>query len=339
MAASAAASAKPAASAGASASAKPAAAWRNGSAAAKPAASGTAPLRVAYSAATASQSASWIAQDEGFWTKYGFTADVRSIKLAPLAITALLAGAIDVAQAGGDGLIAAKLKGSPVVEIASLKNALTGALMARPGVDKLDQVKKISVSRIGSNTHYLAVQALKRNNIDPKTVTFIQSGSGANDVAALSTGQVDAAAAVPPDDLAAQHQGAHQLLDMTALKIPYPATTLVVTQDTLKNKPDVVRRVLQAYGEAMHTYFSNPARAQEIIGKWTKLDDKEAIQDAYNSEKQVLEPELTPRPEAVQAYLDDAATTDPEAKNLRPEQLIDATILNQLVQAGFFKGL
>ncbi|MFI5268080.1 MAG: ABC transporter substrate-binding protein [Chloroflexota bacterium] len=158
-------------------------------------------------------------------------------------------------------------------------------------------------------------------------------------MAALSTGQVDAASTVPPDDLAAEHQGAHLLLNMTALKIPYPASAIMTTQATLQKRPDALRRLLQALGAGINIYFTNPERTQAIIGKWAKLDDKTAIQDAYDSEKQVLERQLTPRPEALTALLADAATSEPAAKDLKPEQLIDSHLLDDLVSSGFFKSL
>ncbi|HLG69553.1 MAG TPA: ABC transporter substrate-binding protein [Chloroflexota bacterium] len=330
---------KPAASASASGPASAGAG--SASAAAKPAAGGDkANLVISYSAPTASQSAPWIAADEGFYDKYGLgKVEVKPIFSGPLGVTALIGGDVDIAVAGGDAIVAARVKGSPVVEIGSFKNYLTGGLVARQGIDKLDQAKKIAVSRIGSNTHYMAVQALTRNGIDPKTVTFIQTGSGANNVAALSTGQVDAASTVPPEELEAEHQGGHLLLNMTALKIGYPAAGIVVTQATLQKKPDAIKRALEAFGAGMHVFFNNPDRAQAIIAKWAKIDDKEALQDGYNSEKQVLEQELTPRPEALAALLTEAAATEPAAKDMKPEQLIDDTILKALVNDGFFKSL
>lgn len=297
-------------------------------------------LIISYSAATTSQSTPWIAQDEGFYDKYGLgKVEVKSIFSGPLAVTALIGGDVDIAIGGGDALVSARVKGSPVVEIGSFKNYLTGGLVARPGIDRLDQAKKIAVSRIGSNTHYLAVQALKRNGLDPSGVTFIQTGSGANNVAALSSGQVDAASTVPPEELEAEHQGGHLLLNMTALKIPYPAAGILVTQATLQKKPDAVKRALQSFGAGMHVYFTNPERAQAVVAKWAQIEDKAALQDGYDSEKQVLEQELTPRPEALAALLADAAVSEPAAKDMKPEQLIDSRILDGLSTSGFFKNL
>jgi NitT/TauT family transport system substrate-binding protein len=319
----------PAASAPAGASASAA-----GSAAAKP------NMTISYSAATTSQSAAWIAADEGFYDKYGLgKVEVKPIFSGPLAVTALIGGDVDIAVGGGDALVSARVKGSPVVEIASFKNYLTGGLVARPGIDRLDQAKKIAVSRIGSNTHYLAVQALKRSGIDPASVTFIQTGSGANNVAALSTGQVDAASTVPPEELEAEHQGGHLLLNMTALKIAYPAAGILVTESTLQKKADAMKRVLQAFGAGMHVYFINPDRTQAIVAKWAKISDQEALQDGYQSEKQVLEEQLTPRPEALAALLADAANSEPAAKDMKPEQLIDSKLLDELTASGFFTSL
>ena len=52
-----------------------------------------------------------------------------------------------------------------------------------------------------------------------------------------------------------------------------------------------------------------------------------------------MERELTPRLEAISALLEDQAQTEPEAKNFKPEQMVDGRIQKELVDSGFFKNL
>ncbi|GEM_PF-7086223 len=325
-----------AAAAPASALARPAAA----SGAASPVAKqGAAPsLNLSFSATTASQSPAAIAQELGLYQKYGLgKTELKFIASGSLSVTALLSGDIDAQITGGDAIVGARVKGSPGIMIGAFKNNLTGTIMARPGIDSMKQVKTMGTSRIGSNTHYMALQVLKREGLDPKGVTFVQTGSNANNVAALTTGQIDAAGMVPPDDLTAKAQGAHAIVDVTAMKIPYPAATIATTETKLNQNPQAMRSLMQALAAAMKIYFDEPNTAIPIIKKMTQLEDNATVQAAYDSEKKVMERELTPRLEAIQALLEEQAQTEPAAKNFKPEQMVDDRIQKELVASGFFK--
>ncbi len=325
------------ATASASVSVKPSA---GGSAAAQPAASAGQALNLSFSATTASQSPAHIAQELGLYQKYGLgKTDLKFIASGSLSVTALLSGDIDAQITGGDAIVGARVKGSPGIMLGAFKNNLTGTIMAKPGIDSMKQVKTMGTSRIGSNTHYMGLQVLKREGLDPKAVTFVQAGSNANVVAALSTGQIDAAGMVPPDDLTAKSQGSHAIVDVTALKIAYPAATVATTETTLQKKPEAMRSLMQALGAGMKVYFDDPNTALPIIKKMTQLEDSATLQAAYDSEKKVMERELTPRLEAIAALLEDQAETEPAAKNFKPEQIVDGRIQKELVDSGFFKNL
>jgi ABC-type nitrate/sulfonate/bicarbonate transport system substrate-binding protein len=54
------------------------------------------------------------------------------------------------------------------------------------------------MTRLGSNSHYFVVQALRRNGIEPADVHFIQTGGQVENLAALLNGAVDAATMTGP---------------------------------------------------------------------------------------------------------------------------------------------
>ena len=105
---------------------------------------------------------------------------------------------------GGVGVVNAFVSGaSDLVFIGSFKNIMTQSILAKPEVTKLQDLKgkKIGVTRIGSNTHYFSVQALRRAGMSPeKDVTFIQTGGDMETLGALFSGTIDAASMLPPTD-------------------------------------------------------------------------------------------------------------------------------------------
>ncbi|MGE5853490.1 MAG: hypothetical protein ACM35E_10190, partial [Deltaproteobacteria bacterium] len=57
------------------------------------------------------------------------------------------------------------------------------------------------------------------------------------------------------------------------------------------------------------------------------------------AEIKVLEPRLVIKPEALQATLDELAQTDPRAKKIKPQELIDTRYLDEMEKTGFFDQL
>src|SRR5215467_5489151 len=94
------------------------------------------------------------------------------------ATAAILGGNVEIGLLGGVGVVNAFVScASDLVFIGSFKNIMTQSILAKPEVSKLQDLrgKKIGVTRIGSNTHYFSVQALRRAGMSPeKDITFIQ---------------------------------------------------------------------------------------------------------------------------------------------------------------------
>jgi hypothetical protein len=63
------------------------------------------------------------------------------------------------------------------------------------------------------------------------------------------------------------------------------------------------------------------------------------LDSAYNAEIKVLEPRLVIKNEALQAILDEVAQTDPRAKKVKPQELIDSRYLDEMEKSGFFDQL
>jgi len=83
-----------------------------------------------------------------------------------------------------------------------------------------------------------------------------------------------------------------------------------------------------------HAYSRNPG---EI-----RLDPEDANRirsAAYTAELKVLEPRFEIKPIAIQATLDEIAKTDPRAKQIKAQQLIDRRFLEEMEKDGTFARL
>jgi ABC-type nitrate/sulfonate/bicarbonate transport system substrate-binding protein len=184
-----------------------------------------------HSAQVTSQSMPWIAQEAGLFKKHDLDFQLIFISSSGVATAATLGGDAEIALTGGIGNLRAYVQGaSDIVFIGGVKNILTHSLMGKPDIKRPEDLKgkRVGVGRIGSNTHYFVIQALRRYGMDAnKDIQPIQTGGGPETLAALVSGGLDAAAMTAPADVRAVAQGYRFVINGPELRIPYAATSFV----------------------------------------------------------------------------------------------------------------
>ena len=300
-------------------------------------------LGVLYSALSVSYSMPWIARESGLFRKYNLDVDLVYIPSSGVANAALLGGDVEVALAGGIGTVRAYVQGATdLVFIGGFKNALTHSIVAKPEIKTTAELKgkKIGVTRIGSNSHYFAVQALRRAGLDAsRDVTIIQSGGEPEIVVALINGSLDAASITTPSDNRAIAQGFHYLLYGPDLKIPYAAANITTRRATIAKRPQVLKEFMEAMAEAAKLLHTNKEFSYKVLAKYLGISDMKILDAAYGAEIKVLERRLEIKPEGLQAILDDVVKTEPRAKTIKPQDMVDRRYLDDLEKNGFFDKL
>lgn len=288
------------------------------------------PLVVSYSALVASQSIPWIAQETGLFEKHGLQVELTYISSSSQSTAALLSGDVDASIIGGIGIMNAVIQGGDVRLIGATKNQLAGRIMARPEIKTIEDLrgKTIGVSRKGSNTEYMAIQALKRAGLEPgKDVTFVYTGGEPETIAALANGGVQASSSVPPNDKKAEEVGAHELIDVTKVGVKYPATTVAASGKTIQEKPEALKRLMAALREAVQVYKNDPETTLRIIAEYTKTENPETLRDGYEIEREIMAEDLRVDPEAIAAALEQIAAETPAAKDRKYEDFVDTRFL------------
>ncbi len=296
-----------------------------------------------HSARVMSQSLPWIAQEAGLFKKYNLDFPLVYIASSPAVTAAMLGGDAEIALTGGEGMIRAYVQGATdFVFIGGVKNVLTHSILAKREIKKPEDLKgrKIGINRIGSNPHYLAVQALRQKGLDPaKDVQFIQSGGAPETLAALASGALEAASLTAPMDTRALALGFHYVIYGPDLRIPYAATTFVTLRPVIAKRSPILGRFLRAMAEAAKIQHTDREFTYKVVGKQLRLTDRKILDAAYNGEIKVLEPRLDLKAEAFQAILDEISKVDARAKKVRAEDLIDRRYLEELEKSGFLDNL
>jgi NitT/TauT family transport system substrate-binding protein len=293
-----------------------------------------------HSSRVMSQSMPWMAQEAGLFKKYNIDHELVFIASSGIVTAALLGGDADMTVTGGIGNVIAYVRGSTdVAFIGGVKNTMTQTLVAGGNIKKPEDLKgkRIGVSRIGGNSHYFTIQALRRYNMEPnRDFSFLQTGGDPETLAALLSGGIEVANLTPPTDSQAIARGYHYVVYGPDLKIPYAATAFVTKRSLLTKRGQVVGQYMRAMAETARIMHTDKEFVYKVLGKYLRITDRKVLDSAYNAEIKVLEPRLVIKNEALQAILDEVAQTDPRAKKVKPQELIDNRYLDEMEKSGFF---
>jgi NitT/TauT family transport system substrate-binding protein len=299
-------------------------------------------LNFIYTARVMSQSYPYIAQEAGLFKKYDLDVPVVFVTPGAPAVAAILSGDSEVAQIGAASITRPFVQGNKdPVFIAGVKSMLTHSIIAKPDIKRPEQLKgkKIGVSRIGSNPHYFAVQALRHYGIDSREVSYIQTGGAPETLAALVAQAIDAAVLTVPTDAQALKLGYHYVIYGPDLKIAYAATGINTRRSIIAKRGPVIGRFVRAMAEAAKIMHTDKEFTFKVLEKYLRVDDRKLLEASYNIEIKALEPRLAIKLEGIQSTLDEIAPTEPRAKMVKPQEMVDTRYLDEMEKSGFFEQL
>jgi NitT/TauT family transport system substrate-binding protein len=295
-------------------------------------------LKTSYSALTANMAAYWLAKDSKIFEKHGLNVDVVLIESGVTTVQALTASETQIAMGGGTVAVSSNLAGSDIVSIASIESRLPYALLSQKDIKTIDQLKgkRLAISRFGSASDLAARLILQRYGlVADKDVTILQTGGTSTRLSALHKRSVDATILTPEFFTLAKKAGFTILADPTQYEIPFPQLEVITSRAFIKSNADVATRYLRAIIEGIYAVKNNPEPSIRALGKYLKIDDREALEEVYRLYREIYPQIPHPSPAAIQTQLTWMAERDPRAKAAKPEQFIDGTILREIEKSGF----
>jgi NitT/TauT family transport system substrate-binding protein len=300
-------------------------------------------LNTAYISTTpGSSSVLWVAKDAKIFDKYGIDATVIFISGSVRGIQSILAGEILIGEGGGPGLASARLAGGDVVAIAGNVNVLPYYLVAQPSIKKAEDLRgKIGGNHIAGTTAEFALKVgLKKIGIDPlKDVNLRVIGGSIERMVALQKGIVNFTVVTEAGKAMAEKLGYPTVVDMVALKIPFPQNGIFTSTKLIRDNSDFVRRYMRAYVEAIHYYKTHKEDTTRIMRKYSRVDDKNFLDDAWEWHTRFMPDAPYPPAEGYQLVLQDMAEKNPKAAQANVKDYIDARFVKELDDSGFIKNL
>lgn len=297
-------------------------------------------INMIYTARVMSQAYPWFAHEAGLFKKYDLEVPMVFVTPGAPAVAAILAGDSEVAITGAAAITRPVVQGNkePVI-IGGIKSLLTHSIIAKPDIKRPEQLKgkRIGVSRIGSNPHYFAVQALRHYGIDSREVSYIQAGGAPETLAVLVAQGIDAAVLTVPTDAQALKLGYHYVIYGPDLGIAYAATTVTTRRSIIAKRAPVIGRFMRALAEGAKIMHTDREFMYKVMAKYLRVDDRKLLEASYNVESKALEPRLAIKLEGIQSTLDEIAPTEPRAKSVRPQEMVDTRYLDEMEKSGFFE--
>jgi ABC-type nitrate/sulfonate/bicarbonate transport system substrate-binding protein len=300
-------------------------------------------VRMAFTSLSAVMMPPWLARDAGIFNKHGLDVEVIATPTGVEGMNALIAGEVQFLQISGGTTASAALGGADVMIVGTTLDTLVQNLMARPEIEKPEQLrgKSLGITRFGTSIDVGARIALRHFGLVPdKDVAVVQVGGMESMVPALQANRIQAGILSYPAISQAKKLGHHVLLDVASLGVPYAFTGMTTRARIIREDPDLVRRYMMAQVEAIARAKRDRSLAMAVMGKYLRTTQPALLSDAYeiDVQKYMLKVPLTTA-EAVKSVLDDLAARIPKAKGADPRRFFDDSFVRQMQSNGFIDAL
>jgi ABC-type nitrate/sulfonate/bicarbonate transport system substrate-binding protein len=216
----------------------------------------------------------YIAQDRGFFHQERLLADVVQVR-GNIGVTALLSGDAQAINNVGTIIRAMERAELPAKVVSqSLKKNLFW-LVTKPDVKSLGDLKGkvFGTTTLGGSQHLAAVRLLQKAGLDPdKDITVIVGGDVPSQLQSLLAGAIHLAALSPPTVILARDKFKLKIHGSTLDDLPNLQNGLAFSEKTLREKRDLVKRILRARSRAHRYFWENERGTAEVLANYLKVE-------------------------------------------------------------------
>ncbi|HZU06240.1 MAG TPA: ABC transporter substrate-binding protein [Chloroflexota bacterium] len=293
-------------------------------------------LRVGFANVAVAHAPLYVALESGAFVRQGLDVELINVGAATASQAALVAGDVLVAGLGGSSTITAMLAGADLTIVASLFDTAPYQVLSTPDITAIADLrgKTIGINRFGGSADFVVRYLLRQAGVDPeREVVLLQVGAQPERVAALRNGAIQATLVDPPFQILADRESLRIIADTAELDLAYPHDVLAVNREWLRTRRDQARRVLQAVVDGARLFKSDRELGMRALQRWLKLDDPALLADTYayfTRFTRAMPDRLLPSEEGLQLVIEEVAAQRPEARALRPADLVDSSLVAEI---------
>jgi NitT/TauT family transport system substrate-binding protein len=304
-------------------------------------------IRIGLSSISATNGSVYVAEEKGFFKKYG--ADVEVVVIGgggARTVSSLMAGDIQFSVGGGEGSIRSQLKGVETVIVASTFSKGLQRIYARPEIKTYQELKgkRIAITQFGSAGHIALLLMMKKWNMRADQVQIVTLGSSPAMLIGLDKGSADAAVLTIPTFFLADEKGYRTIGDAANMDIAYLQNTLESTRSFLRNR-DRALRFMKGYVEGIAYFKKNRRESIDVMRKKLRIQseqerDSKYLELSYNLLAATFYNEVPyPSLRGVQTILDKIGEEEPKVKERDAKSFVDESFVKELDDSGFIKAL
>jgi len=288
----------------------------------------------------------WVAEDQGFFAKYGIDPEVIYMRGGPTLLSGMLSGDIQIGWTAS-GLLAPVAEGADFVIVAGFNNRVTDELIVRPGIKRPEDLrgKRFGVQSIGGGGWMGAMLGLEYLGLEPRRDDIRVLVVGDNTVRgqALESGSIDATVLDGVFSRKVKTKGFVTLADFSQANIPIMNHLIAVKKSYLQRQPEVVENVSRALIEGLAFTWSPRSKSAVLKSVMRRLRVTETSFAEYGYQDLLtrggLEKKPYPSVEGLRNVQRLMQSTNPRVGEVKLEEIIDRSVVRRLDESGFIDRL
>lgn len=132
------------------------------------------------------------------------------------------------------------------------------------------------------------------------------------------------------------------MLDLPRAGIPWLQQVIIASNAVLNERPDAVRNFMKGFIEGLRLWHTDKDKTTKLLARFMRIDiakNREVLNETYEFMKDITEKKPYPTFDGIRLQLDMIAETDAKAKGVRPEQVVDLKLLQEIDNSGFIDTL
>lgn len=282
----------------------------------------------------------YTALDNGLFDKYNMKFENIFIRGSAQNMTALATDEVQFTYCAADGTIPGLATGIDVKLVAAPLVKLPYVLITRKEIRRVEDLKgkALGIARAGDLSDRLSRAVVRKFGMAPDSVMIRPiGGSQGERYQAMAANVVQGVIITPPMDARAKNEGYNVLYRLIDLDLPFLYSSLHASHKMLRERPEIVQRMVAAFAEIVHFVDKNPEKAKASIGKAMRVKDEEALQSSYNVyAREILDRTMVVPGKTVAEAVEQAREAGTVIRR-KPEEIYDNQFVNNLEKSGFLK--
>ena len=283
----------------------------------------------------------WIGVEQGFYRKHGLNVEIVFMRSGPLSMSAMAAGEVQMVFTSSNNVLNGAAAGLDAVVVANIVSRPEGDFMARPEIQKPEDLKgkQIAIQSIGGGGWANNMLALDYLGLDPDRdqIRFLVFGDQSSRVQALETGRAQASWLGYTFSGPLKKKGYTVLVDLGRAPISYLGSSLVTRRALVRQEPKMIEAAIKGTLDSIRFILkpeNKPAVTQSVMRK-LRLSRVEEAENSYNALQSVYSTDLRPKPEGVRKIHGIISKANTKVQKFKPEEIIEDSLIQKIHASGY----